>query len=1232
MTAGPLGREHPLALLRSRVRRALDSHGGLVLITGEAGIGKTTLVTEAVEEARRHGAPVLAGSCWESDNAPGHWPWVQVLRGLRRVAGPRRWAEALEAAGPGPELLLDGVADRKGTGGGPPMDDFALHDSVTTALVALSHHHPLVVVLEDLHRADPDSLRLLEFAARHTWFERVLLIGTYRDVETESPDHPLHPPLTALPAAAGTTLTLGGLEPEDTGALIARVHGRIPAPEVVAEVHRRTGGNPFFIEETARLWSAGAPAGAIASGVREAIRRRLGLLPAGVAELLGRAAVLGRRFRPALLAAVDGRPLGEVERLLARAEAARLITTGGPPGGAAPAHATDPPPRAFIHDLVRETLYEALPRAERLALHAAVVHALEAEGPQEVEGAEGAEEGTAGRAADGSTRVAEVAEHAHRAGEALDPGTAVELFAAAALDARLRFAPREAVEHHRRAHRVAVAGGLPIERRVRVALALGGELLHAGEIAEGWRVLADAEELARRVADPAPAIRTALMVYGARELPGGEALRPRALRAADRRRGPAGADAPVVGADGHGPGVTLPARPDHGADGYVGGGRDTDGGPGAGGDRTADPDRAEGAGAGDTGREAVGRGAPRGGGPRESRGPGSPPVTRDADVPGSNTLTPSTPTTVPTDGDAPMTPAEEEAVVLRLTDALARHAHSLEDEEGLTFALWARHQAIWGPGTARERLRLTGGLRELAARRGMRLLEFYATSLRWVALLELDDPRYTEQFREQLAVAAPAASPETSFNSLMDRCLIDGLQGRFAEAEEALRRAEPLVTGPGREHPFGAGVLHHLRWSLALLRERKPPRPPPGPADDSPLTGSSSPLARLREGLAALERNDLVAARRELAATADPLPRMLLPIRMRLAAEVAMREGDEVAVARCVADLEPYSGQWLVGVFGCDIGGPVDLLLSRLRRVAGDTERAVRAARSACRSAERMGSPPWLLRSRAALAEALLARGAAGDREAARELLGRVAREAAGAGLEHTAERARRLRAGGAAPVRVVPAGDGPTAVPAGAAPGPGASGGAAGDGVPPPVNEFRREGPVWRLGYGGRVVHLPDAKGLGDLHRLLGAPGRDVPAVHLLAPGADPEVVAAHRMGGDPVLDEEAKLRYRRRLTELDEEIDRAALRGADGAASALERERAALLAELRGAAGLAGRGRRLGDAAERARKTVTARIRDTLRKLDDRHPELAAHLRASVSTGSDCRYLPERETTWRL
>jgi len=109
------------------------------------------------------------------------------------------------------------------------------------------------------------------------------------------------------------------------------------------------------------------------------------------------------------------------------------------------------------------------------------------------------------------------------------------------------------------------------------------------------------------------------------------------------------------------------------------------------------------------------------------------------------------------------------------------------------------------------------------------------------------------------------------------------------------------------------------------------------------------------------------------------------------------------------------------------------------------------------------------------------------------------------------------------------------------------------------------------------------------------------------------------------------AKSEYRRRLTDLDAQVEAVLTRGDDDAAAALDTERAALLDELRRATGIGGRSRRLRDELERARKTDTARIRDTLRRLDDRHPELAEHLRASVSTGAACRNQPAREIHWQ-
>jgi hypothetical protein len=149
--------------------------------------------------------------------------------------------------------------------------------------------------------------------------------------------------------------------------------------------------------------------------------------------------------------------------------------------------------------------------------------------------------------------------------------------------------------------------------------------------------------------------------------------------------------------------------------------------------------------------------------------------------------------------------------------------------------------------------------------------------------------------------------------------------------------------------------------------------------------------------------------------------------------------------------------------------------------------------------------------------------------------------------------------------------------------------------------------------------VHVPDSKGIRDLTLLLAEPGVGVPALRLLG--------GEEAGGADPVLDDRARAAYRARLAELDAEIDEARDWQDPGRAERAEAERQALVRELTAAAGLGGRSRRLGDRSERARKTVTARIRDALRRIDDVHPELGAHLRATVSTGTTCSYAPETQ-----
>ena len=167
----------------------------------------------------------------------------------------------------------------------------------------------------------------------------------------------------------------------------------------------------------------------------------------------------------------------------------------------------------------------------------------------------------------------------------------------------------------------------------------------------------------------------------------------------------------------------------------------------------------------------------------------------------------------------------------------------------------------------------------------------------------------------------------------------------------------------------------------------------------------------------------------------------------------------------------------------------------------------------------------------------------------------------------------------------------------------------------PAGLPRFRFDGASWELTYEDTQVHLPDAKGLRDLATLVAAPGTTVHVLDLVG--------SEERLGADPVLDEQARSSYRRRLAELDAELEEAQDWARAERATA---EREALIRELTAAAGLGGRSRRLGDVTERARKTVTARIRDALRRIEPAHPALGEHLRATVTTGTSCGYAPDR------
>ena len=172
----------------------------------------------------------------------------------------------------------------------------------------------------------------------------------------------------------------------------------------------------------------------------------------------------------------------------------------------------------------------------------------------------------------------------------------------------------------------------------------------------------------------------------------------------------------------------------------------------------------------------------------------------------------------------------------------------------------------------------------------------------------------------------------------------------------------------------------------------------------------------------------------------------------------------------------------------------------------------------------------------------------------------------------------------------------------------------------------------VWTVAFNGRTVPLRDAKGLRDLAVLLAAPGREVAATELVAGVRGGAATAIAALGADPVLDDRALAAYRARLADLHEEQAQADAHHDIERSARLAAERDALIDELDLATGLGRTAPRLGDATERARTTVTARIRDAIGRIERVHPELGRHLRASIVTGARCSYRPAETVRWSI
>jgi DNA-binding SARP family transcriptional activator len=387
--AGELvGRDDQLAALDAVLAGARGGRGRIALVAGEPGIGKTRLAEEAARRAAAAGMQVAWGRGHEGDGAPALWPWAQVVAQLAAELAPGQLAAMLgpSAAWLGP--LMPELAEPPRPAGPLPVADlgaarFQLNQAVAGLLRRLADTRPLLVVVDDLHWADVPSLSLLAFLAGQLHDARLVVVGTYRDVEA-LPGRPLAETLGALAREPVVErISLGGLDRAGVAALIGRTIGGRPAQPLVDAVADRCGGNPFFITELLRLLQSerklAAPDAAAAArrdipvGVRDVLRARLARLPAQTSTLLMVAAVAGRGFDLDLIEAVTGL---DDEPALDAAEAAVLAGLLIEDDRAAGRY-------RFAHALVRETIYEDISRARRARLHARVVDALVAtRGPE----------------------------------------------------------------------------------------------------------------------------------------------------------------------------------------------------------------------------------------------------------------------------------------------------------------------------------------------------------------------------------------------------------------------------------------------------------------------------------------------------------------------------------------------------------------------------------------------------------------------------------------------------------------------------------------------------------------------------------------------------------------------------------------------------------------------------------------------------------------------------------
>jgi DNA-binding CsgD family transcriptional regulator len=485
-----VGRQTEMHTLQAALEDTLAERGRLVMLAGEPGIGKTRMAREFAWHAGKRGALVFWGRCYESAGAPPYWPWVQIVRAYVRDCDAEQLHTAMGAGAADIADMVPEVWERLSDLPLPPrLDDpeqarFRLFDAVTAFLCRVARTSPLVLILDNLHWADKPSLLLLEFLASELDGSRVLVVGTYRDMELTR-HSPLSETLGELTRARPLQrLLLQCLSREEVGHFLGATTGILPPQALVHTVYTQTEGNPLFLTEVVRLLmqeGAFAPEHlhqshqsvvSIPAGVRAVIGKRLNRLSQPCNQLLILAAVIGREFGLKEVASLlENWSEESVLELLEEAVAARVIEEI--PQGV--------DRYQFTHALIQATLLDEITTARRVRLHRQIAEALEALYSGNLE-----------------LHLARLAYHFIAAAPAGDVEKAIAYAERAGIRASARLAYEEASHYYEKAlQALELQQPLDEVRRCTLLLALGEARSKAGEHPQAMETFLRAADLAR---------------------------------------------------------------------------------------------------------------------------------------------------------------------------------------------------------------------------------------------------------------------------------------------------------------------------------------------------------------------------------------------------------------------------------------------------------------------------------------------------------------------------------------------------------------------------------------------------------------------------------------------------------------------------------------------------------------------------------------------------------------